>query len=940
MYTEFRCSIGGKARNGDSIMGRYWGTRGHSGAIVSGILILVILTDLSENRARAAERDPLILFNHEASGSLIYSYFDTADPGMANPVDIAKFPCEKDCKTLGIFNGVLYFEREGGKLAGIDLGSGEELNLNTTLPKSFVREGAMLYMRPQREGANEVGMIDLRGPFARSVPLPSGATGQRNLYPSADDPLRYFYAEEIPPADGGAASSVGEFQQLQCGIVDLRSPEAPLLEFEVTVRRTWRIEPSQMRDFGQGDPGVVVVRSQGQMEALSFTWVGRERFACVALALEVEGFAWEGSGEDAGDGPRLFVLDWQYRTARALSLSTLSRQAPGDPVNGGPAPNLYTIDPGSMALLEPNDVKKAGGPEALSEHFNLSRHQGPMQVLHGAQPLEMNREQVQSHTDVDSTGERILLRFPRGSVCYDIYNGYYAACEPRNYFRFMERSELHRVEAAPPAGWTGLLSQPARGLPKAAPAAARRDRASAYELVAVPSQVSYPEGATVTIQITLTYSGASDAWTDVPAPDFPILSGTLAGPAYSVLLSNLPGFTRQPPALPVYLSPGGVLNSTLAFIPEVPGAYTLAMAYGGNPESEWFGRARAPLVHFTVGDASGDGNARLRYAIQDFIERRGNMGDKFFEELRAAGDEGADLLAGMLLEMPMPHPQTELLADDDIYKHWSTVSSLYGYLRDLRSPRLIPFFQKLLASDDRDLKYNGFFGIQALHERSKDPAFRGELEAIVRDAYADDGQIWKARAEKDLGVVLFPALYDELKAQAIGSDAALQRESLKTMAEQYLWRLDTFSGDMERFIGMMLANEQFSLSSSAMICVGQFYGRGMDLPNAQRAIDEYRLHHPEWFDGDFLDTETDLWDMAWLRRAALEPTEARFDLLQRSVVPLETHCGVVRSEAYPKTWQDLASSDAAKTAFAEVLKAWADCIQSNPAPFRVPDLKK
>ena len=210
----------------------------------------------------------------------------------------------------------------------------------------------------------------------------------------------------------------------------------------------------------------------------------------------------------------------------------------------------------------------------------------------------------------------------------------------------------------------------------------------------------------------------------------------------------------------------------------------------------------------------------------------------------------------------------------------------------------------------------------------------------MREAYADDEPIWRARAEKDLGVVLFPALYDELKAQALGGDAALQRESLKTMAEQYLWRLDTFSGDMERFIGMILANEEFSLSSSAMICVGQFYGRGVDLPNAQRAIDEYRLHHPEWFDADFLDTATDLWDMAWLRRAALEPTEARFELLQRSAIPLETHCGIARSEAYPKTWQNLASSDAARSAFAEALNAWADCIQSNPAPFRVPDLQK
>ncbi len=713
-------------------------------------LTLLVTSGTVGGNSRASAADPLILFNHEQSGALVYSYFDTADPGMVYPVDIAEFSEVKACKTLGVFNGVLYIDGSDGTLMGIDLGSAKKLILNMPLPERYVQEGPMICIPPGKENPDVVRMIDLRGPFARTVLLPSESGKRHNAYYATDDHLRYFYHDGLSERQDPAA--VGEVDTLQCTIEDLRSPESPLLRFSATVQasgQSWRIEPPHWTFPGRVDPIVTLVRHPPQFEAMPFIWIGHDTFACVALAVEVEGFVWEGTGDG---GPSLFVLNVQTRTGRVLPLSTLPVRSPLDPKEGGFDPNYFSIDSRSMKLLDQKGPDNGGAAEVLSEHFNLSRHQGPMQVLHGAQPLEMNREQAQSHTDVDSTGERILLRFPRGSVCYDIYDGYYAACEPQNYFRFMERSELHRVEAAPPTGWTGLLPQPARGLPEAAPA--RRDRASAYELVAVPSQMSYPGGEPVSIQITLTYKGASDAWSDVPAPDFPVLSGTLAGPTHSVVISDLPELTRQPPATPVYLGPGGALTSTLEFIPEGPGNYTLALAYGGNSDSEWFGRAKAPLLRFTVGERGEyvfDG-PRLRLTIEDFVKRRGNTGDKLFDELTLAGDEGADLLAQFLLDTPMPR----FGSSRDVQDHISSIYSLHEYLRQLSSPRQVPFFEKLLASGDTNVKGQGLAGIRALHKDSKDPEFRARLEGIVREAFADDEPVWRAGAQRDLGVVLWP----------------------------------------------------------------------------------------------------------------------------------------------------------------------------------------
>jgi hypothetical protein len=374
----------------------------------------------------------------------------------------------------------------------------------------------------------------------------------------------------------------------------------------------------------------------------------------------------------------------------------------------------------------------------------------------------------------------------------------------------------------------------------------------------------------------------------------------------------------------------------LTFTPTSPGDYTLALAYGGNPESEWYGRVHAPLVHFSVGNGAADEHARLRYAIQDFIDRHGKMNDVVFKEIEQAGDAGVDVLASMLLEIPIPESSYYPRPDDEASARRSAITDLYSYLLNLREPRLVTFYAALLTSGDREKKSNGFSGIALLYYRSKDPEFRASIEGIVRDAYANDDAVWRTRVAQDLKVDLFPTLYGELKAQAASADLDLRREALNTLARYYLCRLGTFAGDMETYTVMMLEEEKPELDEAAVYCVEQFYSMKTDRPSVERAIDDYRVRYPEHFNGRFLDTSTDLWDMAWLRRTAGEPTEARFTLLLRCIDELEKHCGIVRGEGFPDSWQTLQGSDEARSAFAATLSAWADCLESTPASFRVP----
>src|SRR5690606_36412116 len=129
----------------------------------------------------------------------------------------------------------------------------------------------------------------------------------------------------------------------------------------------------------------------------------------------------------------------------------------------GFAPRSYGIDTRTMGILDVGSPQGAGEKKSLGRHFSAVRNTGPLRVLHGGQPLEPMRKSDLLDVVVDSSGERVLLRSRERIVCYDIYYGYYAEWTTGNYFRFQDRRELHRVEAAPAEGWLSLTAAPITG---------------------------------------------------------------------------------------------------------------------------------------------------------------------------------------------------------------------------------------------------------------------------------------------------------------------------------------------------------------------------------------------------------------------------------------------------------------------------------------------
>ena len=878
--------------------------------------------------------DPLILFNRDLNDGVVYSYFDTADPGMVQPVEIARFPPSESSKTLGVFNGILYVDLNKGELAAVDVTTGQRLDRDLCLPENYLHEDGMIYGLPVRQGPDEVTMIDLRGPFARVVPLSPAPieSVSRNVYAGSVDGLRRIY-RDAPIPDGERDIVTGH-------IVDLRTPEVPSVSFRATFPVLWSVQSPHWGLTGEAGPSIAVVPIRKDLDPMRPVWIDRDRFACIALSLEIEDFALEGSVENPGTS-QLFVVDLKERTLRVVPLANLPVREPTDPMKGGQDAAYYAFDTQDMKLQEDNGAQRIGELQRLSEHFFASSSGGPRQVMHGVQPLKTMRNTPLVNVEVDQSGERVLLHYFKVAVCYDIYSGYFGETEVLNYYKSLDRRTLSRVTTPPPPGWYSLLDEeasPTSGV--TTHASNRRDRGEYYTLAAEASQANYPESSPVSIDVSLTLTGEEGAWTDTPSPAYQVLTGTLAGPANTLALSELAEGHPLAVSAPVFLEAGGKLSYTLTFTPTLPGDYVLALAYGGNPESEWYGRVRAPLVRFSVGDGAVDEHARLRFAIQDFIDRRGDMNDAVFEEIAHAGDAGIKVLTEILLEIPSEGARGDRLPSEAESARWFTISALYGYLGNLRDPGLVPFYQRLLALEDRDLKSEGLSGLAMLRHRSKDSAFRTSIEDIVRDAYANDEPIYRTRAAQRLGVDLFPALYDELKAQVAGADPNLRREALETLATHYLCRREVYAGDTETYTDMMLEEKDPKLAMAAAYCVEQFYSMKTDRPGVQRAIDDYRVRYPEHFGGRFLNRVTDLWDVAWLLRAAGEPTEARLALILGSIPELEKHCGAVLPENFPETWAELQASDAARSAFAITLNAWADCLKETPATFRVPVLKR
>lgn len=324
----------------------------------------------------AAEGDPLILVQENSEDSFVFHYFDTADPAMAVPVEIARIPAEKKTQILGVFNGVLYTVGESRALRAIDLGTGKDLGLDFNVPVRHIHDGAIVFFPPEESGEAQDGrVLDLRGPMTRPVPLPTADATTRLL---SGNGLHYLYYTIAPvrPDDASETLTVN-FSLLDLGKLD-GEPES----FQVTVRRTWSVVP----DPASSSAGHVAVRSSEQYGPPPVVWLNPGQFAFVALSVEFDGISWEGS---ADGGSTLFVVDLATRTGRMASLSTMPLQEVTSPRKGSYGQQGYLFDAATLSPINTSSDGRPGAMQFLGDHFRSSIEIG--KVFHGTQPLALSK---------------------------------------------------------------------------------------------------------------------------------------------------------------------------------------------------------------------------------------------------------------------------------------------------------------------------------------------------------------------------------------------------------------------------------------------------------------------------------------------------------------------------------------------------------------------
>lgn len=873
---------------------------------------------------------PIVLFDRQVDSQRLVSWFDLADPAAPAPSDMAALEPDTVSRILGVYNGMLFLLNDDSALVAVDTRTGAQYVGTETLDRSHVHEDGMIYLPPTPDSRQEMRIVDLRIRGTRTVALPAvkGQGGWRPAGTSADK-LRQLLQGE--PIDRGAEQVI-PFQ-----IINRRNPDADPYLFELALpapEHTWGFS-EQGWLLPQGDT-VAIESRETQRAVVRHVWLDGDRMACIGTGLEHGGARFPVGGEPGAW--HLFVLDGAAGSVQSFPLAALhgsgKRQRPEGAFFDE---HLFTIDTRNMEPLGQDQYGQAG-IRRLSEHFNTSGGPGQAQVMHSTEPLKGGRNEAVRRFAVDTSGTRVLL-WGEGAVCYDIYFGYCAEADPSSYYAFADRRDLNYGEMPLPDGWKPLLETMARAEPvpvaggfPTEPPGGRKERGTHYTLRVSADRTEYAPGASATLNFSLALTSDTPAWTEPPAPMFPMITGTFSGPATSVSLSRLPD--AVPPKLPApkLLRTGETLQQTLTLNDLEPGEYTVAAAYGGNEAAGWRGLARAQLVRFRVGEPGDSGEARLRHIVLGLLHAKNSFRTAPVEqELDRRGREAIDMVVTVLRETAA--------SPEDAQAYEKGIGILFGYLYNRHLTDLRPFYIDMLKTGLEEFRSSADLALRDLLWRAKEESVRVEIQTAVKEAYADAEPRSKAYAMENFKMDAWPDLFESMKAQAVEGDFVEQRRAIDVLANNYLKKFDTFEGEFEQILTLILENKVANVPHIGASALERLYGRKTDVPATRRAIDAYRIRYPATFDQGRFIKYGDLWDMDWLLRAAEEPTEARFTLLLRSMASLEAHCGSGPPAAFPQSWEALGGDEAARDAYRAALTAWADCLREKPAPFRVPVLQ-
>ncbi len=451
-------------------------------------------------------------------------------------------------------------------------------------------------------------------------------------------------------------------------------------------------------------------------------------------------------------------------------------------------------------------------------------------------------------------------------------------------------------------------------------------RSQLFDLRVLPGKTTAAAGETINVVMRLTNRSDAECRVDPLLFREGMLEGRVIGQAQMRKAADC--FARDEGSEePVPLGPGASIEKQCAIAFDRAGTYDLAIAYAGGRTEGLEGLCKAPIVSIQVGTASQTAKETRQRAIDALVEavfadvgsghERDERRERIIFKLNAYGEPA--LVAFM--ERCGAYRGSEDMRE---YTRAFDTGIQFGYFRD-----------RLGEVGEQNL--HRYFHDMGKSLRSSSSARRVKPDAVIEHfrsvLNAESGPVKRVLLEylqtRPSGLEPFADLVRELAKDHNSDVACLARSTLLA----YLCASQTeYNSEMEACVETLLTHcgpIGCQRVGDALLGLYESQPALQTDPGLLRDIDSLAAHTGHL--PDFLVTP-----YAWLRRAAEDPTEERFNHCAKIVGKLEKETGKSMGPWPHKQWASVQRDKEALRQCQDIVRAWADYVEQHPVAVDIP----
>jgi hypothetical protein len=897
-------------------------------------------------------------------GELLFLLQDTFASGE-DLHRLFRFPARGMVNLIGIFGGACYFTDGEGTVISVDLNTGERLRL-TSSQHGLLQGDGVLYGPQWDQDSVYLDVLDLvhrekrrhliyEGPDAAGWQLVQGRTGRYCAFLGA--PVAEGSALDYPLLILNLENNTRVWESIS--FLDVSSAQA-VPHFDP--QHSPRLQYNWSSDIG----------------GTAF-WLDETTLGVLAYALVVDGEVHRPPAD--AFGRQVFAIDLDQKSiepippppARAPEIRETpeSTRASGairfDPHH---QPSRYVTSSiyyefqknGSWKYIElpdqPWQEAAAGGRKRVSPHFSVAADRDETKIYHGPRPIsDLESRYFGSPGGVvgysgfmgsttghllSRDGERILWKGAAGdSQYYDIRNGRVSPILAFGSFAWVSRAALEGSPDEDSEGGTPFSEfaetlSPATRLGEWPWGSGPPDVMEAeLRFRLEPISMADKEASLLSFTATIECANGIGAWVTPPGAHAAIRGTIASEEALFVFQEERVQSVSQ--SEPVYLPPGEILSTQIDFVDALPpGRYTIATSYHSSGA---IARADAPILQVDVaGDRSAVRKARAAKLVEQLLVTglHSQNWRTRWASLIELGDDAFEAIRDALAAIPEDN-----MNDSDL-QHIRF--ELDRHLQSMDSPEVFQHFALMLNQSGDEQSRACQYMLNILSRcRGFHPDCPVDLVNPARAAIIDGLRGGNAELQAALLQGLDQArIYESKFREAAETIAAGEDDRLVCAALHYM-ALVTVSE---------LEPEQLC---EALPDVVAECGQAIDSFGEPLWIDVFAAAHrkvPECayvlgeLDGFFPDHEQrvrqylpnyGLPGEAWLRRAASDPTQARYEHSRRMVVEyLEESTGEKRGEFPAASWEEAKDNEEVLAQYRATLEAWAQYVETHPLAFTIP----